>query len=388
MDFKVLMLHNRYLIRGGEDECVDAELGLLNSRGCHAELREINNNLISGLGKIRAAGRTLWSFPAFNQVRREIKKNGFNLVHVHNFFPLWSPSVYYAAALEGVPIVQTLHNYRLLCPNALFYRESRICEDCPGHKIPWPGIQHRCYRNSFMGSATVASMIALHRFIGTWKQKVTLYIALSEFSRKKFIENGIPEKKIVVKPNFIYPDPGIGGGNGDYAIYVGRLCPEKGIRTVLQAWEKMNAKLKLFILGDGPLAQEMTEIANKAQSVVYLGRKSLDEVQQFIGEAKFLIFPSELYETFGRVAIEAFAKGTPVLAANLGAAAEITESGRNSLHFEAGNSDDLAAKADWLLSHPSQLAAMRREARLTYEGKYTADKNHQLLLSIYEKASH
>lgn len=198
------------------------------------------------------------------------------------------------------------------------------------------------------------------------------------------IQGGLPAEKIVVKPNFVHPDPGIGSGTGGYALYVGRLSVEKGLDTLLEAWQQLRQPLPLKIVGEGPLAPQVQAAADRMPQVEWLGRRSMPEVHALMGEAQFLVFPSKWYETFGRVAVEAFAKGTPVIASNIGAIAELVEAGRTGLHFQPGNATDLAAQVDWALSHPAELHHMRQVVREEFEAKYTAAQNYQRLIEIYQ----
>lgn len=382
---QILSVHSRYQIRGGEEEVFESESGLLREMGHRVEVYEESNDRVADSAPWRMALRTIWSERAHQITSCRLTEHPYDVVHVHNFFPPISPSIYYAAKTKGVPVVQTLHNYRLLCPNALLFREERICEDCCGKSIPWPGILHGCYRGSRAATGATALMLAVHRAMSTWTEMVDCYIALTEFARQKFIKGGLPADKIVVKPNFVHPDPGIGRGNGGYALYVGRLSVEKGIDTLLAAWERLDGRIPLRIIGDGPLAGQVIEATKRLSQVKWLGRRPMSEVYHLMGEAAMLIFPSKWYETFGRVAVEAFAKGTPVVAAGLGAIAELVERDRTGLHFCPGDPQDLAAKVDWLLERPKELARMRREARLEYETKYTAEKNYQQLIEIYER---
>jgi glycosyltransferase involved in cell wall biosynthesis len=383
---RILSIHNSYQIRGGEDVCSESEQRLLREQGHHVDTYEENNDRISTLNTANVALRTIWSKESYKIVKHRLQQSNYDLIHIQNFFPLISPSVYYAARSQGVPVVQTLHNYRLLCPNALFFRDGRVCEDCMGKPIPYPGILHHCYRESQSASAGVAAMLAVHRTLNTWTKMVDLYIALTQFARQKFIEGGLPPEKIVVKPNFVHPDLGIGSGDGGYALFVGRLSVEKGLDTLLTAWKQLDNPLPLKIVGDGPLADEVMQATQRLPKVEWLGRKPMSEVHELMGKAMFLIFPSKWYETFGRVAVEAFAKGTPVIAANIGAIAELVDSGRTGLHFRPGDSEDLAARVEWALTHPTELALMRQEARAEFEAKYTAAKNYQKLMEIYDKA--
>lgn len=379
---RILSVHNRYQIRGGEDESRESEERLLREMGHLVEVYEENNEQIKELNPMQMAVNTVWSVEAYKTIRSYLKEQIHDLVHVQNFFPLISPSVYYAAKAEKVPVVQTLRNYRLLCPNALFFRDGHVCEDCLGKFVPWPGILHACYRDR-LATGAVTAMLTTHRMLRTWTDAVDIYIALTEFARQKFIQGGFPAEKIVVKPNFVHPDPGLGEGRGGYALFVGRLSPEKGIGTLLEAWKQLGRKIPLKIVGDGPLAPQVAEAAKQILGVEWLERKPLKEVYELIGQAAFIVFPSEWYETFGRVAIEAFAKGTPVIAAAIGAIAELVEPDRNGFHFRPGDPEDLAAKVELALSNFAQLTQMRQEARAEFENKYTAEKNYLRLMEIY-----
>ena len=381
----ILAVHNRYQIRGGEEECYEAEVKLLRDKGHFVETYEEHNDRIPLLNKLQLATKTIWSEEVSQNISSLLKKKSFDIVHVQNFFPLISPAVYYAAKNNEVPIIQTLHNYRLLCPNGLFFRQGQVCESCLGKLIPYPGVIHGCYRTSQIASGGVATMLVLHSAMQTWTKTVDKYIALTEFAREKFIEGGLPADKIVVKPHFVSPDPGMGKGNGGYALYVGRLSVEKGLDILLKAWQYLDKKVPLKIVGDGPLADLVVKATKKYPHIEWLGRRPLKEVYQLMGEAMFLVFPSKWYETFGRVAVEAFAKGTPVIASNLGAIAELVEDNKTGLHFRPGDSQDLATKVQSLLEHPTQLNKMRYAVRAEFEAKYTEQKNYSRLIEIYHQ---
>jgi glycosyltransferase involved in cell wall biosynthesis len=382
---RILSIHNRYQIRGGEDESREAEEQLLRDNGHHVEVYEEDNERVSQLGHLRVAGRTIWSGESYQKVRTILQQSDYDLVHVQNFFPLISPSVYYAAQAESIPVIQSLRNYRLLCANGFLFREGKVCEDCLNHSFPLPAIQHRCYRDSLAGTIAVSAMQTVHRALETWTKQVNLFITLTEFSRNKFIQAGFPADKIVVKPNFIAKDSKVGTGKGEYAFYVGRLSPEKGIDTLLSAWKQLNHQIPLKIVGDGPLSELVQQAAAEYSHIEWLGRQPLEQVYQLIGEAKFLVFPSLWYETFGRVAIEAFAKGTPVIAANIGAISELIQDQKTGLLFTPGNAQDLAAKVQWALTHPQQLQQMRIQARSEFEMKYKPQQNYQQLIKIYQQ---
>ncbi|RMF24131.1 MAG: glycosyltransferase family 1 protein [Cyanobacteria bacterium J083] len=380
---RILSIHNRYQIRGGEDESCLAEQNLLRENGHQVDVYEENNERVTKLNPLNLAMKTVWSTEAYQTVTRLLKQQSYNLVHVQNFFPLISPSVYYAANKAGVPVVQTIRNYRLLCPNALFFKDGEVCQQCINKFIPYPGVLRGCYRENQIASAGVATMLTVHRGLKTWTEKVDLYICLTEFAREKMIAGGLPAAKIVVKPNFVSPDPGLGNQSGGYAIYVGRLSVEKGLDTLLAAWQLLDRRIPLKIVGDGTLADQVLAITKQHPEIEWLGRKPMKQVYDLIGEARFLIFPSKWYETFGRVAVEAFAKGTPVIASQIGAIAEIVDSYRTGLQFQPGNARDLATKVDWALTHPKELARMSRAARAEFTAKYTARENYRRLRGIY-----
>lgn len=384
---KILLLHNRYQNPGGEDVVVHTEKALLEANGHDVALLEVNNdNIIKPVEKAKAAVNAIYSVSSKNWVSEKIASIQPDLVHIHNFFPLLSPSVYYACREAGVPVVQTLHNYRLFCANYSLFREGKVCEDCLGKFFPWPGVIHGCYRDSKTGTAVVASMQFVHRVLQTWEKMVDQYITLTEFARQKFIQGNLPPSKLAVKPNFIYPDPGEGNGQGKYALFVGRLSPEKGIETLLKAWEKLEKQIPLKIVGDGPLATRVAETSQKLTSVEWLGKQSKEQVLRLMKEAQVLVVPSLWYEGFPMVIVESYAVGLPVIASNLGSLSLLVNHGRTGLLFRPGDPEDLAAQVDWALTHPDKLAQIRREARSEFEAKYTAKINYQMLMEIYERA--
>jgi len=383
---KILAVHNRYQRPGGEDQVFVDETTLLETRN-HRVLRyEVHNDQVEHVDRLTLAKDTVWNTSAYRELRTIIRRERPDVVHFHNTLPLVSPAGYYAAKAEGVPVIQTLHNYRLLCPVALFFRDGRVCEDCMGKAVPWPGVVHGCYRGSRAASGVIATMLTVHRALRTWTEMVDVYVALTEFARNKFIEGGLPAGKIVVKPNFVAPDPGRGQGGGGYALFVGRLAPEKGTGTMLAAWDRLRTRVPLKIVGDGPLKDQVVRVAAKRSDVEWLGHRPVADVHALMRKADMLVFPSQWYETFGRVAAEAFAAGTPVIAANIGAVAELVEHGRTGLKFRPGDPEDLVSQVEWALSHSAELRSMREEVRAEFEAKYTAERNYRALMEIYEAA--
>ena len=384
---RILSVHNRYLIRGGEDVCVENEEELLKRHGHQVSSYCTSNAQIASLGIFRAALNTVWSRESYLNIRQLLRLKTFDILSCHNTFPLISPAAYDAAKSEGLPVIQTLHNYRLVCPNATFFRNGKVCEECSGKFLPWPAVRHDCYRDSKAATTVVAIMLSVHRALRTYQDKVDVYIVPSEFAKQKFIENGLPADKLVVKPNFVYPDPDVAEGRGRYALFVGRLSHEKGLSTLLTAMGKLGKKLHLKIVGEGPLSHQLAKSIEKLSNVELLGPRSSKQVYELMGEAAFLVFPSEWYETFGRVAIEAFSKGTPVIGANIGAIPEVVEHLRTGLLFKPGDAEDLARQMEWAIRHPALLTEMRREARAEFESKYTSERNYEMLMRIYEMAA-
>jgi glycosyltransferase involved in cell wall biosynthesis len=384
---RILLLHNHYQQGGGEDVVVEREKALLENKGYDVRLLTADNSTIAGIGsQFSAACSSIFSRSSRDRIQIEISSFRPDVVHVHNFFPLLSPSVYYACRDTGVPVVQTLHNFRTMCSSALLFREGRVCEDCIGRSMPWPAVRHRCYRGSVAGSGVLAAMIAVHRLLGTWKGKIGAYIALTQFAMQKFVEGGLPRDKLFVKPNFVYPQPERGRRSGSYALFVGRLATEKGIKTLLAAWRTLPQDRVLKVVGDGPLSKEVLIACEQHGNIECLGRQSKGAVNDLMDSAAFLVFPSEWYEGFPLVIVEALAKGLPVIASNLGSAAELVAHGKTGLLFPPGKATELANAAQWAFSHDSEMAHMSDAARAEFESKYTADHNYAQLMQIYSAA--
>jgi glycosyltransferase involved in cell wall biosynthesis len=383
---RVILAHNYYQQPGGEDVAFEAEARLLEERGHRVVRFTARNDDVRHMAPHRLAAKTLWNGAVYRQVARLLELERPDVLHVHNTLPLISPSIYYAARAAGVPIVQTLHNYRLLCPSAILFRDGRVCEDCVGRAVPTPGVRHACYRHSRSASAAVAAMSAVHRMMGTWTRRVDLFIALTEFARVRFIAGGIPPERVLVKPNFTV-DPGIRASGGGYALFVGRLSEEKGYRVLLEAWRALADRIPLVIIGDGPGADQVARAAEDCADVRFLGRRTAGEVVTAMAGARFLVFPSVWYETFGLTMIEAYAVGIPVIASRLGAMAELVDHRRTGLHFHPGDPADLVRQVAWALAHPREWEEMGRNARLEYERCYTPERNYELLVAAYRRAS-
>ena len=386
---KILVAHNHYQQPGGEDTTVEQEAVLLRDAGHQVIVYRRSNHEVDSfnvLNKLTLPARFIWAGDAVQDLRRLIQQEKPDIAHFHNTHFMISPAAYSACSEMCIPVVQTLQNYRLFCPNALFFRDGHICEDCIGKTLAWPGIVHACYRTSRLQSAMVASTITVHRWFNTWTDKIAVYVAPTEFARQKFIQGGLPADKIAVKPNFVYPDPGCEPSRGDGALFVGRLSPEKGLRALLAAWEQLAGKVPLKIVGDGPLVTEVASAARRLPGVEWLGHLPKDRVLALMKKASVLIFPSTWYEAFPLVVVEAYATGLPVIASDVGSLSSLIVPGRTGLHFRPDDPADLVDKVAWLLSHPMELARMRREARSEFETKYTAENNYRALMEIYAMA--
>ena len=385
---KIILVHNQYRLPGGEDVVFEQERQLLQRHGHQVVVYarsnlEIDEN--SAAQRMVLVKNIVHSADTEREFSKLLVQEKPELVHVHNTFVMVSPSVYKACAQADVPVVQTLHNYRLVCPSATLYRDGRSCEECLDHSLS-RSIRHGCYRHSRSASAAVALMLMYHRARNTWNNDVDAYIALTKFARRKFVDNGLPAQRVFVKSNFVFPDPGMRESHGDYAVYAGRLSAEKGLNTLLAAREHLGNRIPLRILGDGPERKPLELRVEKSnlRNISFLGHLSRRETWDIVGNARCLVVPSECYETFALIIAEAFACGTPVICSRLGAMEEIVEDGRTGLHFTAADPADLAAKVDWAWSHPDQMEAMAQEGRREYETRYTAEKNYELLSEIYE----
>ena len=384
---RVLVLHNYYQQPGGEDQIFAAETRLLEAHGNEVIRFTMHNDVIRELGPLHAAKNLFWNSDVYAELRGLIRKTRPQVMHSHNTFPLISPAAYGAARDEGIPVVQTLQNFRLVCANAFLFREAKICEDCIGRRVMWPAVWHRCYRGSAAASAAVIGMLHYHRVRGTWSELVHLYLAPTEFVRGKLIEGGLPPEKVLVKPNFVDWNCVPPTNRGKYMLFVGRLSPEKGVRTLLAAWSSRSDLPPLRILGDGPLREEVQRTAAQSSRVQWLGHRSSEEVQAQMQDASALLFPSEWYEAQPLVVIEAYAAGLAVIGSAIGAAASLIEPGRTGLLHAPGEWGDLADKVLWAWKHGDEMRAMGATGRARFEERYTPAINYRLLRDAYACAA-
>src|ERR1700730_8192375 len=294
---KVLLVHNTYQQPGGEDVVFEQEARMLRNAGHQVILHQRSNwevEAYHALQKIRLAARTIWASDTRRDFLSLLRDQKPDVVHVHNTFMMISPSMYSACYEEKVPVVQTLNNYRLLCPAATLFRDGKVCEECVGGSL-LHSVQHACYHKSRPTTAVVALMLVAHRLRGTWEREVTSYVALTEFSRSKFIEGGLPPEKIFVKPNFVDPDPGARTADGDFVLFVGRLSPEKRVSTVLAAWKCLRLPIPITVIGGGPDRPQLEAqaAADGLTNASFLGQVPRAQTLEAISNARFLVFSSE-----------------------------------------------------------------------------------------------
>ncbi len=382
----VIVAHNYYQTPGGEDLVVEAETELLRARGHNVVKFEDHNARIAHLDRIQLARCTIWNGQACRRLEQMIRMTRADIVHFHNTFPLLSPSCYYAAKRAGAAVVQTLHNYRLLCPSAVMFREGRTCERCAGAGLAWPAILYGCYRASRSASLATACMLGIHRFLGTWTRIVDAYIALTKFARDKFVAYGIPAAKVHIKGNFLAHDPGLGAGNGRFALFVGRLVEEKGVGTLLDAWKLAPPDVPLKIVGEGPLEALVRQRAAALPNVSLLGRVDRAKVLRLLQDASYLIVPSLWYEGLPLTVVESFASGCPVVASDIGCLSSLIRNRVTGLLVAPGDARRLAAAIGWMSSHAEERRQMGLQARLEFIRCFTADQNYRSLIKIYQAA--
>lgn len=375
---RVLIVHNAYRQRGGEEAVVEAEAALLATRGVEVRQLRRDNRDLDALPASTVAVQTLWSRRTGRELDAAVRAFAPDVVHVHNTFPLISPSVYWAAARAGVPVVQSLHNFRWLCAQGSLVRGEELCVDCVGH-LPWRGVVRRCYRGSMPHSALLVTMLAAHRALGSFDAPIARYLAPSAFCAAVLARGGVPADRIVVRPNLVdiaaAPERRRAG-----ALYVGRVTVDKG--AALLAGLLARSPLSLTVVGDGPEAGRLA--AQPAARL--LGHVAPAQVIDAMRRHAYLLVPSLAQETFGRVVIEAFACGLPVLASRRGALPELIDEGRTGLLFDPNDRDELLAKVAWAEAHPEELRAMGRRARAVYEARFTPDESFRLLMDTYQAA--
>lgn len=381
----VLLVHNYYQNPGGEDGVFEAESRLLEDNGQRVLRYVLHNDDVAGVPRVRLAARSLWSASSYRAVRRLVERERVDVVHVHNTLPLASPSVLYAARHGGAAVVQTLHNYRLVCPGALLMRGQALCHDCVGRRLAVPGIRHGCYRGSRAATAVVAATTALHSAAGTYHRVVDRYIALNEFAREIFVGAGLPAERIVVKPNAVESASAFSPG-GPGVLFAGRLSHEKGVATMLRAWAHDPELPELVVAGSGPLEGEVAAAAARDVRIRPVGWQSHEALAALVARSSLLVAPSTCYEGWPLTVAEALSVGTPVVATNHGAFLELVVDGVSGRLVPPGDPAALAGAVRELVADPEALAAMRRVAYDTYHARFPSGSSYARLRDVYDAA--
>lgn len=390
---RVLLAHNFYgsSAPSGENQVFEIERALLQSRGHEVADFTRHSDQIRGQGAwgaIKGAAATPWNPWSARAIRNAVGSFRPDVVHVHNTFPLISPSVFHALVGTGVARVLTLHNYRLFCPAAIPMRAGKVCTDCLDQRSVLPALQHGCYRNSRLATVPLALNVALHRAAGTWAHQVDAFITLSDFQRQRMVAAGLPANRVHVKPNFYPGNPVVvpWAQRKPYVVFAGRLTAEKGVTTLMRAWQRWGQDApELRVLGDGELRGDLTQMAT-GLPVRFMGQVSAVEAQEHIANASLLVLPSECFEGFPMVVREAFAFGTPVAVSDLGPLPSIVQHGESGVVFEAANAASLLRELHQAWSMPGLLEQLGRGARAAFEANYTEDSNYRTMMMIYQKA--
>ncbi len=389
--YRILMVHERYQQAGGEDGVFDSHVAILRAKGHEVHTLEVANDEIdatpSTRDKVRLAFDTVWSGDGVRRIRAAIRSCRPDLMHAHNTFPLLSPAIHGAARAEGVATVQTLHNFRLICPSAILFRDGRPCHDCVGMPLALPGVAHGCYRDSRAATATVAAMASVHRLRGTWSRDVDRIVVLAKFARDQLVRGGLPPSKMSVLPNVVAPSSVAAVGPGSGFLFVGRLTEDKGVGTILDTWQRLPGDVELTIAGSGPLEAAVQEAAARNPAIRYVGRLDRAGVDAALATTRAMLVPSHVYENCPLTVLEAFAAGRPVIASGHGGLAELVTDGVNGRHIRPGDRDDLAEAVLAAHRDPGASEAAGAAAREAYLAGYTPDRGYAGLSDIYALAS-
>jgi glycosyltransferase involved in cell wall biosynthesis len=387
---KVLLIHDFYQAYGGEDAVVVAERKLLEEHGNEVTSYTRHNDEIKSYkfqDKVKFFPDTIYSRRTNRELRALVRASRPDVAYIHNVFPLISPSVYHALHRLGGPMVQVVHDFRFWCPNGWFYIRGKICERCE-HGNYLNAVRYRCYRDSYTLSALYSASIGINRLAGMLT-KISAFICLTEFTKLKLLEVGLPEDKLFIRPNFIdaarvTPRP----GDGNYVVYLGRLSPEKGVWTLVRAFEALKDPL-LKILGTGPLEAALKGYVRERgiTNIEFVGFKTGLEKWALLKGSSFAVAPSECYETFGMVVLEAYVAGKPMIASDIGALHYIVRNGKSGLLFQPGSVADLSEKVRYLIQRPAEIQAMGRYGRRLVETEYGTDQAYMTLMGIFDKVS-
>jgi glycosyltransferase involved in cell wall biosynthesis len=381
---KILFIHNRYQQSGGEDVAVQLEINILKQFGHITKVVYFDNTHISGIiSKVKSGISSFYNQNSLKRVLAAIDEFKPDVIHVHNVFFQASPSVLFAAHQRNIPVVMTLHNYRLICANAMLLKDNKPCIECIHQKIPLSGIKNACYRNSVLESTLTTAITSVHKFTDCWTGRVSKYIALTEFAKNIFLNSSLAvvEDQITVKPNFVL-DNGTGlETREDFFLFVGRLSNEKGLTHLLEAFAQLKTQ-KLLVVGEGPLEDHLQKHYESNSNITFVGKKTRGEVFDLMKRTKALMFPSIWYEGLPYTIIEAFSTSTPVLASNLGAMSQMIVDGYNGLLFEAANANDIIESVHRFNRIANN--SFYSNARKSYLEHYHPDKHYSAIINLYE----
>lgn len=386
---KILFVHNKYQVRGGEDTVLDNEISMLRNQGHEVDVFIVSNDTVVGFfSKAGAALNCIYSIASYHTFSRVLLKIKPDIVHVHNFFPKISPSVFYACNKNRVPVVHTLHNFRSICPSATLMHKGEVCEESVT-KSPFWTVSKKVYKGSVIGTFFLYIMVVVHRKIGTWNKRVDGYIALTEFSKSIYINAGWPQEKLYVKPNSVcerYGEKELPKSKRNFVLYVGRLSEEKGLDFLLGRFASLGVPLK--IVGDGPLKSDVEALSKKYAHIEYLGLLEHSAVMELLNNATCLVMASTWYEGFPMVIVEAYALGIPVVVPNLGNMAAVVEEGVTGLKYKPGDPHSFDAKVKKVFYDEEYRSLLSESTKACYQKRYTPDLNYETLLSIYEDVIH
>lgn len=392
---RVLQIHNEYYKGvGGEDTVVALELEMLRKYGHNVEQLIVSTSKLQNAGPfeiLRAGLSTPWSTSGYELVKQAVSRFRPHLIHAHNTFPLLSPSIYWAAQAMGTPVVQTLHNYRLVCASGLISRNDLPCEKCIDH-LPLPALRFRCYKDSFLATAPLVAMQLTHKMLGTLQTKVDAYISLTSFAKRKMIQAGLPAARIHVKPNFI-PAPSLGPRpttSTRQILFIGKIIRYKGLDLLLEAWSRIHQSgRQLVIIGEGPARAELQTQFPASDRIAWLGWRDRDETMSILHRSEFLVIPSRVVEGLPMVLVEAFSLGTPSIVPDHGAFPDLVDNGNDGFLFRPRDVDSLTeALAKALSLDHSTWARMSARCVAKYDETYTEETNYRRLLEIYHAVTH
>ncbi|TVP98198.1 MAG: glycosyltransferase [Balneolaceae bacterium] len=386
----ILQVHNKYKIIGGEWTVLHQEYELL-KREHDVDQFIVDNEkeLESYVNQFKLIFSTHYNRQSKKKMADILSVKKYGVMHVHNFFPLLSPSIFEAAREQGVPSVMTLHNYRLIHPNGLMYHNGKIDQRSINGGSAYKCVMDGVYRNSVLQTAVTAYMIEYHRKNATWKKFPSVFIALSQFSKDKFIEGGLPGDRIFIKPNFLkdplidFKELEISPKKKNRFIYVGRISNEKGVEDLIRCWLMNNIDAELYMVGDGPVKPKLEKLSRHDSSVKWIGEVSRKEILKLFSDSKAVIFPTKWFEGQPLVLLEALSMGCPVITSKIGNPREIIEDGITGLHFTPGNVIELYQKIKFVLNNPEKLREFSENARKVYLNKYSPEQNIRQVDEIY-----